>query len=284
MGPPRGMAREGGAGAPRARRAEVARGRVGPGRPGRPGRRRHGRPRTKRGRRPKPTPPWAGRMGWRGRRAAGRPSWPPGGRTAKLAVGRHGAGPLARPAQLAALVHRAVTDDLALGHAPEVPAVLALAVPLGARHERVAPNPAVLEGDLLEHGDGRVLRALHGAHEVAGLVEALHGAGVEPREAAAERHHAEQAVLEVHPVEVGDLELTAGARARPPRKIAHARVVEVQARYRVGALGVRWLLLDRDGVEVLVELHHAEALGVVDVVADTVAPPSDSARSTARRR
>lgn len=110
--------------------------------------------------------------------------------------------------------------------------------------------------------------ALHGTHEVAGLVEAPHGAGVEPREAAAERHHAERAVLEVHPVEVGDLELTAGARAHPPRKIAHARVVEVQARYRVGALGVRRLLLDRDGVEVLVELNHAEALGVVDVVAE----------------
>lgn len=191
-----------------------------------------------------------------------------GGRAAKLAAGRHGLGPLARPAPFAAQVHRAVTDNLALGHAPEVPAVLALAVPLGARHERVAPDPAVLVGDLLEHGDGRVLRALHGAHEVAGLVEALHGADVEPREAAAERHHAERAVLEIHPVEFGDLELTAGARAHPPRKIAHARVVEVQARYRVGALGVRRLLLDRDGVEVLVELNHAEALGVVDVVAE----------------
>ena len=93
--------------------------------------------------------------------------------------------------------------------------VLGLAVALGAGRERLAVDPAVLVGDLLEHGHGHVLGALHGADELAGLVEGLHGAGVEPRVAAAERHDGQQPVLQVHAVEVGDLELAAGGGTTP---------------------------------------------------------------------
>ncbi len=49
---------------------------------------------------------------------------------------------------------------------------------------------------------------------------------------------------------------------------AHVTRVEVQAGDSVAGLRVLGLLLDGDGVEVGVELHDAEALGVVDVVAE----------------
>ena len=44
--------------------------------------------------------------------------------------------------------------------------------------------------------------------------------------------------------------------------------VEVESGDGVGALGVGWLLLDGDGPPLAVELHDAEALGVVHVVAE----------------
>lgn len=48
----------------------------------------------------------------------------------------------------------------------------------------------------------------------------------------------------------------------------HVARVEVQAGDRVGALGALGLLLDGDGPPLAVELHDAEALGVVHVVAE----------------
>ena len=159
-------------------------------------------------------------------------------------------------------------DELAGGDALEVPAVLGLAVALRAGRERLPVDPAVLVGDLLQHGHGHVLGALDGADELARLVEGLHGAGVEPRVAAPEGHDGEQPVLQIHAVEVGDLELAAGGGDDLPGPPAHVARVEVQAGDGVGALRVLGLLLDGDGVEGLVELHDAEALGVVDVVAE----------------
>lgn len=147
-------------------------------------------------------------------------------------------------------------------------AVKALLTRARTLEQGLAVDPAVLVGDLLQHGNGRALGALDRTHELAGLVKALHGAGVKPGVAATEGHDRERAVLQVHAVEVGDLQLAAGARLDPPGQLADALVIEVQASDRVGALGVLGLLLDGDGVEVLVELHHAEALGIVHVVAE----------------
>ncbi len=73
--------------------------------------------------------------------------------------------------------------------------VLGLAVALGAGDEGLPVDPAVLVGDLLEHRDRHVLASLHGADELAGLVEGLHGAGVEPGVAAPECHDGQEAVL-----------------------------------------------------------------------------------------
>ena len=109
---------------------------------------------------------------------------------------------------------------------------------------------------------------LHGADELRRLVQALHGAGVQPRVAAAEGDHGQRPLPQVHPVEVGDLELAAGRRLHPMRLGGHVARVEVQAGDGVGALGALGLLLDGDGPPLAVELHDAEALGVVHVVAE----------------
>lgn len=143
-----------------------------------------------------------------------------------------------------------------------------LAVGLGRLLELGGRDPAVLPGDLLGHGHGQVLGVLHGADELRGLVQALHGAGVEPRVAAAEGDDGQRPLLQVHLVERGDLQLAAGRRLDLMRLGCHVARVEVQAGDGVGALGLGWLLLDGDGTALRIEFHDAEALGVVHVVAE----------------
>ena len=149
-----------------------------------------------------------------------------------------------------------------------MPAVDRLAVGLGGLLEPLGRDPAVLPGDLLGHGHGQVLGVLHGADELRGLVQALHGAGVQPRVASAEGDDGQRPLLQVHLVERGDLQLAAGRGLDPMGLGGHVARVEIQAGDGVGALGIGGLLLDGDGPPLPVELHDAEALGVVHVVAE----------------
>ena len=149
-----------------------------------------------------------------------------------------------------------------------MPAVDRLAVGLRGLLEPLGGDPAVLPGDLLRDRDRQVLGVLHGADELRGLVEALHGAGVQPRVAAAEGDHGQRPLLQVHLVERGDLQLAAGRGPHLMRLGGHVARVEVQAGDGVGALGALGLLLDGDGPPLAVELDDAEALGVVHVVAE----------------
>ena len=166
------------------------------------------------------------------------------------------------------LVLARAVDDLAGGDLLEVPAVDRLAVGLRGPLQLGGRDPAVLPGDLLGHGHGKVLGVLHGADELRGLVQALHGAGVQPRVAAAEGHHGQRPLLQVHLVERGDLQLAAGGRLNLVGLGGDVARVEVQAGDGVGALGLGGLLLDGDGPPLAVELNDAEALGVVHVVAE----------------
>ncbi len=147
-------------------------------------------------------------------------------------------------------------------------AVDRLAVGLGSLLEPLGGDPAVLPGNLLGHGHGKVLGVLHGADELRGLVQALHGAGVQPRVAAAEGDDGQRPLLQVHLVERGDLELAARGRLDLVGLGGHVARVEVQAGDGVGALGALGLLLDGDGTALRIEFHDAEALGVVHVVAE----------------
>lgn len=109
---------------------------------------------------------------------------------------------------------------------------------------------------------------LHGADELRGLVQALHGAGVQPRVAAAEGDHGQRPLLEVHLVERGDLQLAARGGLDLAGLGGHVARVEIESGDGVGALGLGGLLLDGDGPPLAVKLHDAEALGVVHVVAE----------------
>lgn len=149
-----------------------------------------------------------------------------------------------------------------------MPAVDRLAVGLGGLLQLRGRDPAVLPGDLLGHGHGQVLGVLHGTDELRGLVEALHGAGVQPRVPAAQGDHGQRPLLQVHLVERGDLQLPAGGRLNLVGLGGDVARVEVQAGDGVGALGLGGLLLDGDGPPLRIELDDAEALGVVHVVAE----------------
>ena len=185
------------------------------------------------------------------------------------------------------LVLARAVDDLAGGDLPQVPAVDRLAVGLGGLLQLGGRDPAVLPGDLLGDGHGQVLGVLHGADELRGLVPALHGAGVQPRVPAAEGDDGQRPLLQVHLVERGDLQLAAGRGLHPMRLGGHVARVEVQAGDGVGALGALGLLLDGDGPPLRIELHDAEALGVVHVVTEDRGPTGlgvlDGARQVARK-
>ena len=147
-------------------------------------------------------------------------------------------------------------------------AVDGLAVGLRGLEELVRVDPAVLPGDLLGDRDRQVLGVLHGADELRGLMQRLHGAGVEPGVSAPQGDDGERPLLQVHLVEAGDLELASGGGGHPRGLPRHVPRVEVEARDGVGALGALGLLLDGDGAALAVELDDAEALGVVHVVAE----------------
>ena len=147
-------------------------------------------------------------------------------------------------------------------------AVDRLAVGLGGLLQLGGRDPAVLPGDLLGDRDRQVLGVLDGADELRGLVQALHGAGVQPRVAAAQGDDGQRPLLQVHLVERGDLQLAAGRRPHLMRLGGHVARVEVQAGDGVGALWLGGLLLDGDGPPQRIELDDAEALGVVHVVAE----------------
>ena len=170
------------------------------------------------------------------------------------------------------LVLARAVDDFAGGDLLQVPPVDRLAVGLRGLLEPLGRDPPVLPGDLLGHGHGQVLGVLHGADELRGLVEALHGAGVQPRVAAAEGHHGERPLLQVHPVEVGDLKLASCGGPHLVGLGGDIARVEVQSGDGVGALGLGGLLLDGYGPALRIELHDAEALGVVHVVAEHRGP------------
>lgn len=168
-----------------------------------------------------------------------------------------------------------------------MPAVDRLAVGLRGLLQLGGGDPAVLPSDLLGDRDRQVLGVLHSADELRRLVQALHGAGVQPRVAAAQGDDGQRPLLQVHLVERGDLQLASGGGLHPMRLGGHVARVEVQAGDGVGALGLGGLLLDGDGTALPVELHDAEALGVVHVVAEDSGPARlgvlDGARQVARQ-
>src|SRR5581483_9435957 len=90
--------------------------------------------------------------------------------------------------------------------------------------------------------------------------------GVEPRHAAAQKLDPERAALEVRPIHIRDLELSASRGLERSSDVEHLVVVEIQTGHGVVGFRLLGLFLDIEGVPLLVELNHAVALGVTDTI------------------
>ncbi len=107
-----------------------------------------------------------------------------------------------------------------------------------------------------------------GLHVLRGFQQAVVGTGVEPGEATAEALDVEVAAFEVGHVDVGYLQLAAWRGLDRLGDLDDVVVVEVQAGHRVAGLRLLRLLFDGQCLAALIEVDHAEALRVLDPVAE----------------
>src|SRR6185312_11317331 len=112
-----------------------------------------------------------------------------------------------RSCRLVALFSRAP-----FGQAMQVLAVLALRQGVGQLAKLLSVDPAAAIGDLLQAADAQALALLDRPDELAGLDQAVVGAGVEPGEAAAQQLDVQLAGVQIDLVEGGDLQLAAVRR------------------------------------------------------------------------
>ena len=109
------------------------------------------------------------------------------------------------------------------GHRDDVLAVRRLRQRLPERQALVGVDEPGYQRDLLQAGDAHALPVFQHLDELAGLQQRIVGAGVQPGETAPEVDQRGLALLHVDVVQVGDLQLAAGAglqvapRARPRR-------------------------------------------------------------------
>ena len=94
------------------------------------------------------------------------------------------------------------------------------------------------------------------------------GTGVEPCVAAAQLLHVKLLFLEVNIVAVGDLKLASRGRLYRLRDVDYLVVVEIEPCDSVFGARVPGLLLDGDGVHVLVELNHTIAFRILHRIAE----------------
>ena len=103
---------------------------------------------------------------------------------------------------------------------------------VGDLDELVIGEEAAAPRDLLGGADLGALAALDGAHEVGGVVEGVEGSGVEPGAPPREDLDEQTPLLEVDPVQVGDLQLAARGGLELRGDIGGTPVVEIQPGHR----------------------------------------------------
>src|SRR6476661_1083302 len=95
-----------------------------------------------------------------------------------------------------------------LRHAPhQITGIFRIAEPLSAINDFSGREVAELKRDLFEAHDLEALPSFDGAHKRRGIVEALVGARIQPRKAAAKLNNAEIAAFEICAIDVADLQL-----------------------------------------------------------------------------
>src|SRR5262245_57405997 len=100
----------------------------------------------------------------------------------------------------------------------------------GARQPREIARRDVAHavGDLLQTGDHQTLTLLDGLNVARRLHQRFVRAGVEPCDAARQLFDVQLSLVEVGPIDVGDLELAARRWSQPGRDVHHLIVVEIQ--------------------------------------------------------
>src|SRR5205807_478850 len=96
--------------------------------------------------------------------------------------------------------------------------------------------------------------------------------GVEPGDPARQFLDVQLAPLEIHPVDVGNLQLATRRWFETGGDVDDLVVVEIQPRDGKHRLRLRRLLFDTDGTTVAIELDHTVAFWIADLVAEDRRP------------
>ena len=156
----------------------------------------------------------------------------------------------------------------ALGNAEKMLTVGGFAVFLRRFEQSALAYPAHVIGYLLRRRDFYTLQAFNGLDEVRRVEQCVNGARVEPREASAHKADIEIAVFEIYLVYVGYLKLAALGGLERFCVFDDPVVVEIESRYSVVRLRMLGLFDYRYRHAVVVEFDNAEALRILDIVAE----------------
>ena len=148
----------------------------------------------------------------------------------------------------------------------QILSVLSLEHILHAFADLGGSHPAVFVGDLLQTGDLKSLTRFDRSDEVRGVKHAVVRTGVEPGIAALEDLDVELTSPEIFVVDGGDFELAASGRFDVFRNIHDVVVVEIEAGHGIVRFRPGGLLLDRDRLALGIELDHAEAFRIADMI------------------
>lgn len=157
-------------------------------------------------------------------------------------------------------------------HLGQILAVIVLGVLLSHVLHLLLADPAVMIGYLLQAGDLQVHVRFHGTNELGGVRQRLRRAGVQPDEAPAQRYGVQVAYFEVHVVEVGDLQLVAPGRFDLFGELHRPVIVEVKAGGGEVGFGLLWFFFNGDDLSTLPQFDDAEALRVLDRIAEYGGP------------
>ena len=101
-----------------------------------------------------------------------------------------------------------------------------------------------------------------GADVATGLMQGIASARIEPGHAPTHQLHLEQAIGQIHGVEVGDLQFTPGGGAHLAGPLHHRVVIEIKTRNGVAAAGFGRLLLQAEHPAIGGKFHHAVTLRI----------------------
>lgn len=133
---------------------------------------------------------------------------------------------------------------LSFRHGLQMPSVRAFSIGFRAFHELFLVNEPIDISNLFRCRNDDALAVLDVFEEVCHLQKRGYGPGVQPGESAAEDLHVQQAVLQIHFVECGDLELAAGRGLHFVRPLRHAGRIEIQAGHGIVALHSLFLSIE----------------------------------------